>query len=601
MNNIARLWIGFASVLSVVLVAMGWLSATAVRLDRAESAARQRAAVEENVRLALWRMDSALAPLLAQEGAHPHYLDETLSLALPSETHAGSSTAATLPVSGSSLNPCVLLRFQYPADAASAWLPELEQAGEPLEPLANRVPREHLLARLPTPRQWSLDLVPRFAGAAAQQIANAALEHPARSRATVEFQQRSQSLIMNNALVQQLQTQQFPHQSLAGSDTAAVMMTPLWISGEMVLARRVQHGNEEYLQGCLIDWPAMRRWLQEMVRDLLPDAHLEPLEEFDAAGETGLMAALPVRVSPGASAMPSIESASAMPQLLALAWAAVLLASLVGAALVAGVVRLSQRRGAFASAVTHELRTPLTTFRMYTEMLAQGMVQDAAAQREYLHTLRDQSLRLSHLVENVLAYARLERGRTLGPPTETAVAELIDPLLPSLERHVAAEQMELVVERTEGFDTTVLANRSAVEQILINLVDNACKYAGGATDRRVCLSAVRDGRFVAFKVRDHGPGLPARRSWFRPFGKTVQEAAHSAPGVGLGLALSRRLAEQMGGRLDVDRMVTDGAVLVLRLRLVPSAPASGHGQRRSVGSKDHSAHASSAADVRYGS
>lgn len=573
MNPMARLWFGFALVLSVVLAAMGWLSATAVRLDRAEAAARQRAAIEENVRLALWRMDSALAPLLAQEGAHPQYLDDAFSLTLPTEPHGDSSIARILPLPGSNLNAYVLLRFQYAADAASGVLAETAQASDPLQSLASRIPREQLLIKLPTARPWVLDLAPLHTDAAVPRFADATLEGPTKSRAAVEFQQRSQQLMVNNALAQQLQTQQLPLERRRGSDVAAVMMTPLWTSGEMVLARRVQRGGEEYLQGCLIDWPAMRRWLLEMVVDLLPDARLEPLEEFDAAGETGLMAALPVRVSPGNSAVPSHPSTSAMPQLLALAWSAVLLASLVGAVLVAGAVRLSHRRGAFVSAVTHELRTPLTTFRMYTEMLAEGMVQGAAAQREYLQILRDQSQRLSHLVENVLAYARLERGRTLGPPTEILLTELLDPLLPSLERHAAAEQMNLVIERTPAFAVAVLANRSAVEQILINLIDNACKYAGGAADRRICLSTDPDGRFVALRVRDYGPGLPARRRWFRPFGKSVQEAAHSAPGVGLGLALSRRLAEQMGGRLDIDRQTTDGAALVLRLRKAAHAPA----------------------------
>ena len=123
----AKLWLGFALVMIVVLAAMGWLSATAVRLDRAEAAARHRAAVEENVRLALWRMDSALAPLLAQESAHPHYFDETRSLALPAETRLGASAAATL---AGNLNPFVLLRFQYAADAASGVFAESRQGSE---------------------------------------------------------------------------------------------------------------------------------------------------------------------------------------------------------------------------------------------------------------------------------------------------------------------------------------------------------------------------------------------------------------------------------------------------------------------------------------
>ena len=79
--------------------------------------------------------------------------------------------------------------------------------------------------------------------------------------------------------------------------------------------------------------------------------------------------------------------------------------------LLAGVVALSERRAAFVSSVTHELRTPLTTFRMYADMLARGMVPDAERRQQYLETLRTEAERLTHLVENVLSYARLERGR----------------------------------------------------------------------------------------------------------------------------------------------------------------------------------------------
>ena len=78
------------------------------------------------------------------------------------------------------------------------------------------------------------------------------------------------------------------------------------------------------------------------------------------------------------------------------------------------MVALSERRGAFVSAVTHELRTPLTTFRMYAEMLAEGMVPSPEARQKYLETLRREADRLAHLVENVLQYARLERGRPGG-------------------------------------------------------------------------------------------------------------------------------------------------------------------------------------------
>ena len=86
---------------------------------------------------------------------------------------------------------------------------------------------------------------------------------------------------------------------------------------------------------------------------------------------------------------------------------------------------LSQRRGAFVSAVTHELRTPLTTFRLYTEMLLEGMAPDEKTRHEFLQTLQRESERLDHLVKNVLAYARLEGNRTRATLEEISVCDLV--------------------------------------------------------------------------------------------------------------------------------------------------------------------------------
>jgi signal transduction histidine kinase len=105
-----------------------------------------------------------------------------------------------------------------------------------------------------------------------------------------------------------------------------------------------------------------------------------------------------------------------------------------------------------------------------------------------------------------------------------------------------------------------------VEQILFKLVDNACKYAANATDRRLHLSAAADERRIWIRLRDHGGGVsPAlQRRLFQAFRKSARDAAHSAPGVGLGLALSKRLARDMHGDLQYEPAV-DGACFVLSL------------------------------------
>jgi signal transduction histidine kinase len=219
---------------------------------------------------------------------------------------------------------------------------------------------------------------------------------------------------------------------------------------------------------------------------------------------------------------------------------------------------------------------------MYSEMLADGMVPDETKRRSYLATLCSEANRLSHLVENVLAYARLERGSARSRVERVSLGKLIDRVKPRLDQRAGQAGLNVVVDSDAvALDAVVHVDASAVEQILFNLVDNACKYAGPtATERIIHLEALPDGRFAMLRVRDHGQGISAEgaKRLFQPFSKTAHEAAHSAPGVGLGLALCRRLSRSMGGDLRLDGLVKNGACFVLTLPVsvggVEAQPAS---------------------------
>ena len=190
-----------------------------------------------------------------------------------------------------------------------------------------------------------------------------------------------------------------------------------------------------------------------------------------------------------------------------------ILAALAVAALLQGVLSLSERRGAFVSAVTHELRTPLTTFRMYAEMLADNMVPDETSRRHYLETLRVEADRLTHLVENVLLYARLERGRPGGRIAPVAVSQIFEQAIGRLADRARQANLEIATEASDQVrESRVLADPAAVEQILFNLVDNACKYAASATNRTLHLEARRNGNYVELLLRDHGPGIAAEQA-----------------------------------------------------------------------------------------
>src|SRR5438093_2650051 len=135
------------------------------------------------------------------------------------------------------------------------------------------------------------------------------------------------------------------------------------------------------------------------------------------------------------------------------------------------------------------------------------------------------------------------------------------------------DRIDYALPRTESIDyhvpwkvTARIKSKSPI--ILFSLVDNACKYAAPtASEKLIHLEALPDGKFAMLRVRDHGQGISAEgaRRLFQPFSKSAHEAAHTAPGVGLGLALCRRLSRSMGGDLRLEALVKGGACFVLTL------------------------------------
>ena len=257
---------------------------------------------------------------------------------------------------------------------------------------------------------------------------------------------------------------------------------------------------------------------------------------------------------------------------LALATAAILLAAAAAtAALVAGL-RLARRRTEFASAVIHELRTPLTTFRLYTDLLAERMV-PAEEQPRYLQTLRTEADRLGHLLENVLAFTRLER-RGAPAAQRIALGPALREIVERLSPRAAAEGFELNLEVTpEAEMIEVEVDPTALERIARNLFDNSCRYGRNDAAPRIEVSLSLRGRHAVVRWRDHGPGIShrARRRLFRPFRRTDPEQA-TAGGVGLGLALSRQLASRFGGDLRLaDETGAESAIGAAFELLLPQA------------------------------
>ncbi len=612
---------GLAACLALLIGGVAWISHTTLGLDRAEAEAKAAASHEENVRLALWRMDSRVAPVVSAEMARPYFVyapfhDPSRAYGAMIDGLGAPERLTPSPVL-SDLPDEIELHFQIDGDGAwsSPQVPvgalrrraldevtaeTLDAAEARLAAVRGRLDRRRLEAALerrgrlrelaegeasdanelgdPVATKETKDKdAPIEAKAQAQaptptlvsQSRKSAEEWSTRAR-LVKAASSYNTLAQNPVLEKKKKGAPKRNQAVVDAldlPSAPVdegPMQPVWIEEQLYLVRRVHVGGRTRLQAVWLDWPAIRDALTAEVRDLLPEARVEPdVGALDRAGRR--LASLPVRLDPGPAPRPSRGTSATVLLVLGVAWAAVLLAAFAAVALVIGATALSERRAIFVSAVTHELRTPLTTFRMYTEMLADGMVSDEAKRARYLETLRREAARLGHLVENVLAYARIERGSDRTKRERFRLPDVVERFADRLRDRAA--QADMAVELELGGDCPeVLADPGAVEQILFNLVDNACKYATAATDRRIHVEVGRDAGQVVLRVRDHGPGVDPTdaRRMFSPFSKSAQRAAVSAPGVGLGLALSRRLARAMGGELEHEGR-GPGASFALRL------------------------------------
>jgi signal transduction histidine kinase len=231
------------------------------------------------------------------------------------------------------------------------------------------------------------------------------------------------------------------------------------------------------------------------------------------------------------------------------------------------LIDLSERRIRFVSAVTHELRTPLTTLRLYLDMLTGGMVQDEAKKAEYLHTLNAETDRLNRLVANVLDFSRLENQRPQLHRSTVGVSELLQGIHATWHGRCHDAGKELVLENGLEADAVIDTDIELVQQIIANLIDNACKYSRDAADHRICLRAKRQGYRLVLEVEDRGPGVARRdrRSLFRAF-RRGRHADVTAGGVGLGLALAQRWAGLLGGSLILrDALTGSGACFRLEM------------------------------------
>lgn len=233
-------------------------------------------------------------------------------------------------------------------------------------------------------------------------------------------------------------------------------------------------------------------------------------------------------------------------------------------------VALARLKSDFVANVSHELRTPLSLIRLYAETLEMGRLTSPEKPQHYYRIIREESERLTALINNILDFSRIEAGRREYDFRETDLPRLVRETLNAYRYQI--EQSGFTYEEQIADDLPpVQVDREAFARSLLNLINNAIKYSPG--EKFLSVRLFRAGDEIALQVADHGMGIPGgeQEKIFEKFYRVGDPLVHTTRGSGLGLSLVRHIVGAHGGRVSVESAPGKGSTFTIALPLIAGA------------------------------
>jgi signal transduction histidine kinase len=234
---------------------------------------------------------------------------------------------------------------------------------------------------------------------------------------------------------------------------------------------------------------------------------------------------------------------------------------------------LARQKTDFVSNVSHELKTPLTSIRMFSELLAEGRVTDRAKQRSYLGIITAETARLTRLINNVLDFARIERGEKKYSFQKCDLVSVVRETAETYRPHLEAGGFQFTCELPDS-PVFVNGDRDALAQVVVNLLSNAEKYSDSR--KEIALHVAQPTAplpCVEVRVLDRGLGVPAGcgEKIFEQFYRAHDSLSNGIQGSGLGLTLARQIARAHAGDVIYEPRDGGGSCFTLRLPVMASA------------------------------
>lgn len=233
---------------------------------------------------------------------------------------------------------------------------------------------------------------------------------------------------------------------------------------------------------------------------------------------------------------------------------------------VTDIERQEQVRKDFVADVSHELRTPLTAIRGYAETLLDGGLEDEANNRKFVETILSHSIRLANLASDLLVISELDsNSNPAAPPEKVPVLEVIESACNTVECAAAAKRLRLIRDNCQP--CAVLGHRFRLEQVMVNLVDNAVKFNKNDGEVSIECGPVPDGK-VCISVSDTGIGIPSEdlKRVFERFYRVDKARSRPAGGTGLGLPIVKEVVARMDGTVAVESTLGRGTKFTILLK-----------------------------------